>query len=74
MMCPLTDLQVGQQAEVVEIETRREGRLVRLSTYGLVPGSQVTLRQRNFAYVVMVGETEVALDGEVAKEIMVETG
>lgn len=74
MMCPLTDLQVGQQAEVVEIETRREGRLVRLSTYGLVPGSQVTLRQRSFAYVVMVGETEVALDGEVAKEIMVETG
>jgi hypothetical protein len=62
MMCPLTDLLVGQQAEVIEIETQREGRLMRLSSYGLIP-QQVTLRQRDFAYVVMVGETGGS-DGE----------
>jgi hypothetical protein len=38
----------------------------------LVPGSLVTLRQRHFACVVMAGETEVALDKEVAREIWVE--
>ncbi len=71
---PLTQLQVGQEGEVTAIESVGAGRLAHLSTLGIVPGSRVTLRQRHFAYVVQVGETEVALDAEVAREIVVRVG
>ena len=68
---PLTELPVGQMAEVTDILSRRESRLAHLSTYGLVPGSFVRLEQRYPAYVVRVGETEVTLDTEIAREIIV---
>jgi Fe2+ transport system protein FeoA len=70
-VCPLTALGVGQQAEVMRINSTQESRLARLSAFGLVPGSLVTLHQRDLAYVVLIGETEVALDTEVAREILV---
>ena len=68
---PLTRLRAGQQAEVTEIASTTDSRLAHLSAYGLVPGSLVTLRQRVPAYVLAVDETEVALDAEVAREILV---
>ncbi len=72
MSQPLTQLRVGQRALVTDITSRQEGRLASLSLYGLVPGALVTLRQGRLAYLVLVGETEVALDGDVAREIMVQ--
>lgn len=70
-MIPLTRLKIGQSAEVIAIDSRRPARLARLSIYGLVPGSRVTLRQRHFACVIAVDETEIALDHEVARDIIV---
>jgi DtxR family Mn-dependent transcriptional regulator len=72
MSQPLTHLRVGQRGQITAIQSQRESRLANLSTLGIVPGSMLTLRQRHFAYVVMVGETEVALDADVAGEIMVQ--
>lgn len=72
MAQPLTELAVGRPAVVTDIVSTQEDRLAHLSAYGLVPGSLVTLRQRDLAYVVMVDETEVALDSDVACEIMVQ--
>lgn len=72
MSQPLTHLRVGQHALVTDITSRQESRLASLSTYGLVPGAYVTLRQRRFAYLVLVGESEIALDSDVACEIMVQ--
>jgi Fe2+ transport system protein FeoA len=74
MSQPLTQLQVGQRAVVTAITSAQESRLASLSTFGLVPGAVVTLRQRHFAYLVVVGETEIALDMEVAQEIQVKVG
>lgn len=73
MVQPLTQLRVGQRGHVTAIDSTHAGRLANLSTFGLIPGTSITLTQRHFAYVVMVGETEVALDKEVAQEIMVQT-
>jgi DtxR family Mn-dependent transcriptional regulator len=58
-------------AEVVDIVSARESRLARLSTFGLVPGSFVRLHQRQPAYVVQVDETEVTLEADIAREIIV---
>jgi Fe2+ transport system protein FeoA len=69
---PLATLRVGQQAEVTAIAAIKESRLARLSAFGLVPGSFVRLQQRSPAYVIFVDETEIALDAEIAHEIMVQ--
>jgi len=45
--------------------------LQRLSTLGLVPGAELVLRQTFPAYVVGLGETELALDSGLADEILV---
>ena len=42
-----------------------------LAVYGLVPGSRVVLQQKRPAYVVRVGETELALEAEIARDILV---
>lgn len=68
---PLPQLEPDQQAEIIDIRSNHPARLARLSAYGLTPGSHVTLRQRHFACVIMVGETEIALDMDVARDILV---
>jgi Fe2+ transport system protein FeoA len=70
-LCPLTALAVGQQGEVAEVRSGASKRLAHLSALGLVPGCRVQVRQRSLAYVVQVDETEVAIDSQIAGEILV---
>ncbi len=44
-----------------------------LAVFGLVPGVEVTLIQRRPSCVVRVGETDLALDPEIAREVVVRT-
>ncbi len=67
----LKDLTKGQRAEVQCIG-RQDNRSNNLAVFGLVPGSEVTLIQQTPACVVRVGETELALDDEIAREILLE--
>jgi Fe2+ transport system protein FeoA len=68
---PLNELSAGAAATVVSINSRRSARMARLSAFGLLPGSRLHLLQRHPALVVKVGETEVALEAAVAREITV---
>jgi Fe2+ transport system protein FeoA len=43
-----------------------------LAVFGLVPGSEVVLVQQQPSCVIRVGETELALDAEIAREILVQ--
>jgi Fe2+ transport system protein FeoA len=70
---PLTTLRVGDRGEVDGIRSAAADRLTYLGVLGVVPGCQIILRQRNPAYVVQVDETEVALDAQIAREILVRT-
>ena len=64
-------LEAGQTASVLSLSGDRN----RLAVFGLVPGTEITLLQRRPACVVQVGETELALDREIARRILVrETG
>ena len=60
-------LRAGQTASVLSLSGDRN----RLAVFGLVPGTEVTLLQRRPACVVQVGETELALDPEIARRILV---
>ncbi len=44
----------------------------RLMAYGLVPGARVTLLQRRPAYILRVGQSELALEAEIAASVHVE--
>jgi DtxR family Mn-dependent transcriptional regulator len=56
---------------VVFLASRAEGRVARLLPFGLAPGSEVRLRQRTPAYVIELGETTLAMDASIAREVFV---
>lgn len=68
---PLTETKAGETCEVVMIRPRHHARLDRLTTYGIVPGVSLRVHQTRPAYVVQVGQTDLALDREVAADIFV---
>lgn len=45
----------------------------RLMAYGLVPGARFRLLQRRPAYILRVGQTELALESEIAESVYVDT-
>ena len=68
---PLTRLRPGQSGRVVHVAPGDPHLMVKLSSLGVLPGAIVELQQKVPAAVVRVGETTVALDGEIAAEILV---
>jgi DtxR family Mn-dependent transcriptional regulator len=71
LVAPLADLVPGEQAKIVFITPESHSRLDRLSAMGLVPGSVVKLHQKRPSYVIQLGETMVAVDKDITKEIFV---
>ena len=68
----MSKLRPGESGMIVRIASTSPERLVKLSSLGVMPGVRVTLIQRNPAVVVQIAETSIALDGEVADDILVE--
>lgn len=67
----LSSLRAGQTATIVRIASDEPSRVVKLSSLGVMPGARVTLLQRHPAVVLRVAETSVAVDPEVAADILV---
>jgi DtxR family Mn-dependent transcriptional regulator len=67
----VTELAPGERGRVVFIAPKHHDRLDRLSSLGLVPGALVKLHQKQPTYVLDIGETSIAIDHEIAKEIFV---
>lgn len=68
---PVSELQPGQSGEIAFLTPSFHRRLDRLSSFGILPGSRLSLHQKTPSFVVRVGETELALEAEVAREIFV---
>jgi len=71
LVAPLADLTPGEQAKIVFITPGSHSRLDRLSAMGVVPGSVVKLHQKRPSYVIQLGETMIAVDKDITKEIYV---
>jgi DtxR family Mn-dependent transcriptional regulator len=67
----LARLEVGKSARVAFLTPSFHKRFDRLAAFGINPGAELNLHQRRPAFVVRVGETELALDPEIADEIYV---
>jgi Fe2+ transport system protein FeoA len=70
MMKTLAELQPGQSARVAEIRGQDNGRLMKLASLGVVPGSLLRLQQRKPVYIIWVGETLLSLERTVAQDII----
>jgi DtxR family Mn-dependent transcriptional regulator len=68
---PLTSLREGDECVLECLHCKQSSRRSSLEVYGLVPGSLLTLKQTSPAYIIRVGETELAIEREIAQEIMV---
>ncbi|HUJ26627.1 MAG TPA: FeoA family protein [Myxococcales bacterium] len=71
-MTRLSVLPTGARARVVLMAPELGDRADRLAGLGLAPGSEVALVQRRPAFVVEAGETRLAIDPEVARQIFVQ--
>jgi Fe2+ transport system protein FeoA len=67
-----SDLRTGQRARVLCLGSTVTERHRTLTVYGLGPEAEITLVQRQPACVIRIGETELALDPEIARDILVE--
>jgi Fe2+ transport system protein FeoA len=65
------DLRPGDLGEVLNLGGDNPARRNNLAVFGLIPGSEVRLLQRYPSFVLRIGETVLALDGEVAGAIVV---
>ncbi len=68
---PLAELLPGEEAKIVFMTPGSHSRLDRLTAMGVVPGSMVKLHQKKPSYVIQLGETMVAVDKEITREIFV---
>jgi DtxR family Mn-dependent transcriptional regulator len=67
----LPGLALGSHGRIVFIAPRFHDRMDRLAAMGVVPGSTIRLHQRAPSFVIELGETTIALDPEIAREIYV---
>lgn len=67
----LRKLSAGESGTVAYVHTSEPGRLDRLASFGLVPGTEIRVHQTWPSTVVTLGETELAFDRETAEEVFV---
>lgn len=71
LVMPMKDIEPGSRARIVFIAPKDHSRMDRLSSLGIIPGTEILLHQKKPAFVIRAGETELALDIEIAGEIYV---
>ncbi|MBI4208818.1 MAG: ferrous iron transport protein A [Deltaproteobacteria bacterium] len=65
------EAQVTRLYQIVSISSQNLKRLDRLAVMGILPGGEVKIHQKRPSYVIRVGETDIAMDQEVVKDIYV---
>lgn len=66
------ELKSGERANVLCIGGKSCLRHNVLTAFGLAPGAEISLVQQCPSCVIRIGETELALDNEIAREILVQ--
>ncbi len=74
VICRLSELRAGQTGKVVYIETQEHQRLDRLMAFGVLPGCEIRVHQVRPTLVLFIGETQLALDTDIADGVHVRKG
>ena len=67
----IVKLRAGKKVRVVRLLPADEVQLRKLIAFGILPGMEIEILQTYPTYVLRVGYTQIALDYEIAKNIMV---
>ncbi len=67
----LAEVKSGQEARVAYINTNSNRRMHQLTQLGIQPGKKIKVHQTYPALVIKIDSTQLALDNEVAKDILV---
>ena len=67
-----SELTPGQHAKVLCLGSTVTDRHHTLTVYGLGPDAHITVVQQQPACVIRIGETELAVDAEIARDILVQ--
>ena len=68
---PLVSCHSGESGEVSHIKTEDARKLRKIMNLGLIPGSKISLIQKFPNYVFQLGNTQLAVDKELANEIFI---
>jgi DtxR family transcriptional regulator, Mn-dependent transcriptional regulator len=68
---PLAKVIPGDRVKIIFLVPRNHRRLHQLTNLGIIPGAEIVLHQKKPAYVLRAGETDIAIDDEIAKHIYV---
>ncbi|MGD0110307.1 MAG: metal-dependent transcriptional regulator [Armatimonadota bacterium] len=71
VVSPLADMAAGEKGVIAYIQSQRREHLHRLMTMGALPGAPITLRQRFPSFVFDLGNGQVAVDEDTARDIYV---
>lgn len=69
--CLLSQVPIGVEVEIQRLAEMPSARLARLSVFGLIPGSRVTVLQRQPVPVLSIDETELSLSRQFLEQIWV---
>jgi DtxR family Mn-dependent transcriptional regulator len=68
---PLSEIKSGEKVRVVYVTTKSHASLDRLSAIGVIPGLELTIHQKRPSIIIQYGETQLALDKDIAENIFV---
>lgn len=71
LVSPLSELNCGQKGKVAYVYAPESSQLQKLIAMGILPGAPITLEQSFPSYVFQVGQTQFAVDKDIAKAIYV---
>lgn len=67
----LVDVELGKEGTIAFITPSFHKSFDRLTALGVIAGSPITVHQREPSFVVRIGETELAIDRTIARDIYV---
>ncbi len=71
LISPLSAIKAGKKVKVVYISTKSHASLDRLTGIGVIPGLELTIHQKFPSMILQYGETQLALDNDIAKNVFV---
>ncbi len=67
----LSTIKAGKRVKVVYISSKSHTCLDRLTGLGVIPGLELTIHQKFPSMIIQYGETQLALDNDIAKNVFV---
>lgn len=71
LVLPLSQLKKGQKGKIAYIQTTNEEMLKRIMAIGALPGLSISLLHRFPSFVFKIGESQFAVDKELAEKIYI---